>query len=125
MITITNSGSFKNIEAFLNHVSKLNILSILNAGAKEGVSALSRATPIETGLAANSWDYTTSADRGIYTITWTNSDIENGFPVVVMLQLGHGTASGGYVQGIDFINPALAPIFDQIADRVWKAVISA
>ena len=125
MIGFHTSGSFKNTEAFLKHVSKLNILSMLDAGAKEGVEALANATPVDTRLAANSWDYITSADKGVYTITWTNSDIENGFPVVIMLQFGHATAAGGYVQGRDFINPALYPIFDKIADRVWKAVISA
>lgn len=125
MISLNVTGSFKNIEAFLQSMSKLNILGILNAGGQEGAAALARATPTDTGLASSSWDYTVSGGRGLYTITWTNSDIENGFPVAIMLQYGHGTGTGGYVQGRNFINPAIQPIFDKIADRVWKAVTSA
>jgi hypothetical protein len=87
-----------------------------------GVSALSSATPKETGLAATSWGFTVSKSGGIYELAWTNSDVENGFPVVIMLQMGHGTGTGGYVQGRDFINPAIKPVFDKIADIVWKAV---
>lgn len=125
MISFQSSGSFKNIEAFLNAMAKLDILAILTAGGQEGVNALARATPTETGLAANSWGYTVSGGRGLYTITWTNSDVENGFPVAIMLQYGHGTGTGGYVAGRNYINPAIQPVFDKIADRVWRAVMSA
>jgi len=104
---------------------KPDILSILQSGGREGVSALVRATPIDSGLAADSWDFVVSSDRGRYTITWTNNDVENGFPVAIMLQYGYGTGTGGYVQGRDYINPAIQPIFDSIADKVWKAVTSA
>ena len=100
-------------------------MSVLNASGREGVAALSAATPRETGRAATSWGFETSGGGGKYTITWTNNDIENGFPVVIMLQYGHGTGTGGFVQGQDFINPAMRPIFDRIADKVWKAVTSA
>lgn len=119
------SGSFDKLESFLNSKSKLNIMALLKAYGQEGVAALSRATPEESGLAANSWDYRVSSNNGKYTIAWTNSDIENGFPVVIMLQYGYGTGTGGYVQGRDFINPAMKPIFQKIADNVWKAVTSA
>jgi hypothetical protein len=125
LISADVTGSFKNTESFLKAMSKLDIMGILNSSGKEGVAALSSATPIETGRAATSWGYEVSRKGGVYTITWTNSDVENGFPVVIMLQYGHGTGTGGYVQGIDFINPAIKPIFDKIADRVWKAVTSA
>lgn len=125
MISFQSSGSFKNTEAFLNAMAKLDILAILTAGGQEGVNALARATPTETGLAANSWGYTVSGSRGLYTITWTNSDVENGFPVAIMLQYGHGTGTGGYVAGRNYINPAIQPVFDKIADRVWRAVMSA
>jgi hypothetical protein len=104
---------------------KPDILSILQSGGREGVSALVQATPIDSGLAADSWDFVVSSDRGKYTITWTNNDVENGFPVAIMLQYGYGTGTGGYVQGRDYINPAIQPIFDSIADKVWKAVTSA
>jgi hypothetical protein len=76
-------------------------------------------------VAARSWGYEIRQNRGGFAIIWTNSDIENGFPVVIMLQYGHGTGTGGYVQGRDFINPAIRPIFDDIAQTVWKAVTSA
>ena len=125
MISFTVSGSFKRTESFLRKVVKLDIMGVLNASGKEGVAALSSATPKETGRAATSWGYETSRKGGLYTITWTNNDIENGFPVVIMLQYGHGTGTGGFVQGQDFINPAMRPIFDRIADKVWKAVTSA
>lgn len=125
MISVVSKGSFKNLEAFLGKVSKLNILKILESSAEEGVKALASATPIDSGLAEHSWGYVISGSGGGYTITWTNSDVENGFPVAIMLQYGYGTGTGGYVQGRDYINPAIKPIFDQIADKVWKAVSSA
>lgn len=122
MITITTTGSFKSTQAFLDHVHSLNIQSILESCGQMGVSALSSATPQETGRAANSWGFTVSKSGGMYELAWTNSDTENGFSVVIMLQIGHGTGTGGYVQGRDFINPAIRPVFDKIADTVWKAV---
>lgn len=124
MITVKVTGSFEKTQAFLKRVSKLDILGLLRASAQEGVNALSRVTPIETGVAAHSWGFEVSGSGGIYTIIWTNSDVENGFPVVIMLQYGHGTGTGGYVAGYDFINPAMRPVFDKIADDIWKAVIS-
>lgn len=125
MITFEQSGNFKNTEAFLAKMSRNNLFDTLDKYGRLGVNALSNATPVGSGLAAESWDYEVKKSRDQYSITWTNSDIENGFPVVVMLQYGHGTGTGGYVQGQDFINPALKPIFDQIANEVWKAVKSA
>lgn len=125
MLTFTVSGSFQKMESFLKSVSKLDIMSILNSSGQEGVKALSSATPVESGRAASSWGYTVSKKGGVYSIAWTNSDVENGFPVVIMLQYGYGTGTGGYVQGRNFINPAIRPIFDKIADKVWKAVTSA
>jgi len=124
MITVKVTGSFEKTQAFLKRVSKLDIIGLLRASAQEGVNALSRVTPIETGVAAHSWGFEVSSSGGIYTIIWTNSDVENGFPVVIMLQYGHGTGTGGYVAGYDFINPAMRPVFDKIADDIWKAVIS-
>ena len=87
--------------------------------------ALSAATPRASGIAAESWYCEVIQTRSGWTIAWSNSNIENGFPVAVMLQYGHGTGTGGWVEGKDYINPALKPIFDQIADKAWKAVTSA
>lgn len=125
MITFEHSGSFKSTESFLNNASKSNIKSILNSYGQEGVNALTSAVPKDSGLAASSWYYKVSQTKRRITITWFNRDVEKGFPVAVMLQYGYGTGTGGYVQGRDYINPAIKPIFDQIADKVWKAVTSA
>lgn len=123
-ITYTVTGSFNSVESFLKHVSKLRIADILDSCGQQGVSALQQATPVSSGLAALSWTYEVGYGAGLYTITWLNTDIENGFPVAIMLQYGYGTGTGGYVQGRDYINPAMKPVFDTIADKVWKAVTS-
>lgn len=124
-ITFTVTGDFKSIQDFLNHAKSVNIVSILESCGEMGVTALSTATPTDTGLAAGSWGYDVSAEDGVYRIAWTNTDVESDFPVVIMLQYGYSTGTGGYVRGRDYINPAMAPIFDYIADKVWKAVTSA
>jgi hypothetical protein len=125
MISYEVSGSFKRTEAFLNAMKRLNILKLMDSQGQAGVDALRFATPMDSGLAASSWYYITSVIGGLYTISWCNHDLEYGFPVAVMLQYGHGTGTGGYVAGRDYINPAIRPIFDRIADTVWKAVTSA
>lgn len=127
MISATSSGSFKKTESFLNRMLKLNetIMSVMHSCGREGVQALSNATPVQTGRTARSWDYKVIQKKGEYSIIWTNSDIEEGFPVAIMLQYGYATGTGGFVEGEDYINPALRPIFNKIRDRVWKAVTSA
>lgn len=125
MISAVSSGSFKNMESFLKTMTKLDISSILERNAQLGVDALSNVTPVESGLTAASWSYEVITKGKQYSITWTNSDVENGFSVAIMLQYGYGTGTGGYVRGRDYINPAIRPIFDKIADEVWKAVTSA
>lgn len=125
MITIESKGSFKKTEAFLERISKQAIYGSLERYAREGVSALESATPIESGLTATSWNYEITRTRGSYSITWTNSNLVNGIPVAILLQYGHGTGTGGYVQGEDYINPTLKPIFDRIAQDVWKVVTNA
>jgi hypothetical protein len=125
MISFEVTGSTKHLESFLKTASKLDILGVMNSCGKTGVAALASATPVESGRAAHSWSYKTSAKSGVYSITWLNSDVENGFPVAIMLQYGYATGTGGYVQGRDYINPAIKPVFDLIADTVWKAVTSA
>lgn len=126
MISISSSGSFDNTERFLQAMQKPDILvRIAEAEAQKGVAALSAATPKDSGLASSSWSYEiTRSGKGI-TISWLNTDRESGFPVAIMLQYGYATGTGGYVQGTDYINPAMRPVFDQIADALWKAVTSA
>jgi hypothetical protein len=124
MFSITASGSFQNLESFLKKAQKMNVRAILETYGQAGVRALSSATPEDSGLASNSWYYEVTRIRGGYSITWSNSDIESGFPVAVMIQYGHATGTGGWVQGRDYINPALRPIFDNIADKAWKEVTS-
>jgi hypothetical protein len=125
MISFTTSGSFQNAESFLRKMSKFDPSGVLKQCGQEGVTALASATPVDSGLAAHSWGYETGKDGRGYFIVWTNTDVENGFPVAIRLQYGYATGTGGYVQGRDYINPAIHPIFDMIADRVWKAVTSA
>ena len=89
-----------------------------------GVSALESATPVDSGLTASSWDYEIHQSRNSAKIVWTNSNINQGVPIAIILQYGHGTRNGGYVQGRDYINPAIKPVFDRIAEGVWKEVTS-
>lgn len=123
--SFTSDGDWSKTEQFLRKMQQLQVDSVVAAAAQRGVVALQRATPKDTGLAAGSWGYTIEKARGSITINWTNTDVENGFPVALMIQYGHGTGTGGYVQGQDFINPAMKPVFDEIAETVWKAVTSA
>lgn len=123
--SIKTRGSFDHTNRFLQVVSKLDIASLVGEYAAEGARALEQATPYDTGLAARSWDYEIVHDARGLTIFWTNTDIENGFPVAIALQYGYATGTGGFVQGRDYINPALAPIFARILDKVWKVVTSA
>lgn len=122
MISITTSGTFNKTEKFLRNLDSNRYTDGLDSLAREGVAALKAHTPVDSGETANSWDYIIERKRGSTTITWTNSHIDAGAPVAIMLQYGHGTGTGGYVQGRDFINPAIRPVFDDLADKVWKAV---
>lgn len=124
-IRFTTRGDFNRTEKFLKAMVKLDIPRILQSAGQRGVNALAAATPMESGLAANSWSYIVEGGRGGCRIVWMNSDVENGFPVAIMLQYGYGTGTGGYVAGRDYINPAMRPVFDEIAETVWKAVTSA
>jgi hypothetical protein len=125
MITVETKGSFKNMEAFLNRMSKGDIFAALNRYGQIGVSALASATPVDTGLTAGSWTFEVTKGGGSYSITWINTHQESGENIAILLQYGHGTGTGGYVAGRDYINPAIQPIFDQIANDVWKVVTSA
>jgi hypothetical protein len=120
--SFSTTGSYANTEAALRRMLKFNISALLHRCGQEGVKALASATPQDSGLARNSWNYEVSGSGGNFTITWTNSDVENGFPVAIMLQYGYGTGTGGYVQGRDYINPAMRPVFDRISADIRKAV---
>lgn len=122
MISFTHSGSFKNLEKFLRDANGGRIGRGLDALAERGVSALAANTPVESGLTANSWGYEIERKRGRITIIWTNSHVVDGVPISIILQYGHATGTGGYIQGRDYINPAIKPIFDDIATQVWKEV---
>ena len=124
MFSIGGSGSFANFEKFLAKAKSDRILSILDGLGREGVAALQSGTPIDTGKTASSWSYEIEKTGNGYTISWLNSNTINGVNIAIIRQLGHGTGTGGWVQGYDYINPAMKPIFDKIADRGWKAVVS-
>ena len=124
MIKIVQKGNLNATKTFLTNASKMKIRDILERYAKEGVRALTDANPDNTGKPSDSWDYEIQKTKNGYSIYWTNSNINNGVPIAVILQYGHGTNGGGYVQGVDYINPALKPIFDKLADNAWKEVTS-
>lgn len=109
-------------EMFLDHIKQLQILQILHKYAEIGAQALEAATPKNTGATASSWGYEIEQDANGYTIYWTNDNFNQSFNVAINLQKGHGTGTGGYVSGIDYINPAMNPIFEQIADDAWNEV---
>lgn len=122
MVVFKHRGSFNNTEKFLKGATKINYRQILESYGREGVNALASATPVDSGVTANSWDYEVTIGKGSYSIAWTNSNVRDGVPIAIILQYGHGTGTGGYVQGRDYINPAIKPIFDKIAKSVWREV---
>lgn len=124
MISINSSGSFKNTNSFLSRLLKGDIFSDLDRFGQMGVDALSNATPRDSGETAQSWRYKTIRKKGFIGIEWYNTNVVNGSNIAILIQYGHGTGTGGYVQGRDYINPAIQPIFDKIANDVWKKVKS-
>lgn len=122
VVMFQQKGDFRRTSDFLKRANRLNLDVILNQYGQEGVEALRAATPKDTGTTANSWSYVVHKGTGSITITWSNSNIVDGVPIAVILQYGHGTRNGGYVQGTDYINPAMKPIFDKIAQRAWEEV---
>ena len=122
MITFKQKGDFSKTTNFFQRIKEFSGTSDLDKYGKMGVEALANATPRDTGKTANSWDYIIEHKKGRSSIIWTNSNIKDGIPIAVILQYGHGTRWGTYVQGIDYINPAMVPVFDKIADMIWKEV---
>ena len=122
MITFRQKGDFSKLTNFLEKAKEAVKLGDLDKYGREGVAALASATPIDSGLTADSWYYKITNKNGSASITFYNSNIQNGCPIAIILQYGHGTRNGGWVQGRDYINPAIQPIFDQIANEAWKEV---
>jgi hypothetical protein len=122
MIRFKQSGNFNNTERFLSNATRIKAHSILENYARLGVNELAAATPVDTGVTADSWGYEIRTTRKGYTINWTNSNVNNGVPIVILIQYGHGTGNGGYVQGRDFINPAIQPVVDKIVQNLWEEV---
>lgn len=122
MIRFTTSGSFDRTNQFLDRMINGDIMAGLERGAEAGVQALRAATPVESGLTAASWSYEIEKKGDVSTIWWKNSNVVDGFNVAVGLRYGHGTGTGGWVPGTDFISPAMKRIFEQIADGVWEEV---
>jgi hypothetical protein len=120
--SLTSTGSFDNTEIYLKKAISGDVYKSLNRFGAQGVAALSAATPVDTDLAAESWTFTVSQNSRGWEMVWRNTDIEDGFPVAIMMQYGHGTGTGGYVLGQDYINPAIRPIFDQIVEAVLREV---
>lgn len=125
MITFSTSGSTTNTANFLKKMQARDLYSGLEKLALRGVAALQSATPTASGLTGMSWNYEIEITDERASITWLNTHTESGVNIAVILQYGHGTRTGGYVTGIDYINPAIKPIFDEIANEVWKKVTSA
>lgn len=125
MITCQVSGNYNNIRKFLRKNEHMSLRSVLDKYGRLGVEALSKATPVDTGKTADSWSYEIEKTREGYTISWNNSNVNHGVPIALILQYGHGTGTGGYVQGIDYINPAMRKVFQELADDAWKEVKSS
>jgi len=122
MISFKHSGSFNKTDKFFKRVLFSDYLHIFNKYGVIGVNALSSVTPLDTGKTANSWGYKIQRSNKGISITWTNSNMVDGIPVVILLQYGHVGKNGGYIQGLDFINPIMKPIFNKIIDDIWKEV---
>ena len=121
-ITVSASGDFKNLERFLKNAGGRNYRRLLEEYGRKGVDALSTATPVDSGITASSWSYDISETSNGFEINWNNSNVNDGVNIAIILQYGHGTGTGGYVQGRDYINPALQSVFDGFVDDLTKAV---
>lgn len=123
MIKLETRGSFSNMQNFLQRMQNRDQFKILAKYGALGVTALQGATPEDKSITANSWTYEIVDRPGYFAIHWNNTHVHNGVPIAVLIQYGHATGNGGYIQGYDYINPALRPIFDQMVADMWKEVI--
>lgn len=124
MIRFKQTGNFKKTERLFKKVSEADYIAILDRYAKRGVDALSKETPVDSGLTAMSWGYEIVKQQDGYRIYWTNNNVNKGVSIALIIQNGHGTRNGGYVVGRDYINPAIRPIFDSMANSAWEEVTS-
>ena len=122
MIRFSHKGDLSKVTRYLEKASKSARLRDLDKYGREGVAALASATPVDSGLTASSWYYEIKRENGSVTISFLNSNIQNGVPIAIILQYGHGTGTGGWVEGRDYINPAIQPIFDKLANDAWREV---
>ena len=122
MIRFRHKGDFSKLTHYLERAKEVVRLGDLDKYGREGVAALASATPVDSGLTANSWYYEIVNSSGKVSINFCNSNIQNGVPIAIILQYGHGTGTGGWVEGRDYINPAIRPIFDRIANNAWEEV---
>jgi len=122
MFSFSSKGDYKRTEAFLKMMANGDLFQSLDKYGMKGVNALSKATPVDSGLTANSWKYRVIQDPNRPGVEWYNTNVQNGTQIAVLIQYGHGTRNGGYVQGRDYINPAIRPVFDQIVADIWKQV---
>lgn len=122
MIKFTQKGDFSRTFDFLKKAKEQQFLRILEKYGKEGVNALSSATPVDTGLTASSWYYKIERNGNLATLSFCNSNIQNEIPIAIILQYGHGTGTGGWVEGRDYINPAIQPVFNKIAKQAWEEI---
>lgn len=122
MVSFKQKGDFKNLTNYLASVENTFDISVLDKSGKAGVAALTSATPVDTGKTASSWSYQITRKNGRITLSFHNSNVQNGVPIAIIIQYGHATRNGGWVEGRDYINPALRPIFEQIANEAWKEV---
>lgn len=122
LITFKHKGDFSNLTRFLERAKEVVHIGDLDKYGRAGVEALASATPVDSGETANSWYYEITNSKGSAKITFNNSNIQNGVPIAIILQYGHGTGTGGWVEGRDYINPAIQPIFDEIANNAWREV---
>lgn len=123
MITLKQSGDFNKVTGFLERAKETVRLGELDRLGRQGVAALSAATPVDTGETANSWYYKIEHGKGTATVSFYNSNIEGGCQVAAILQYGHGTKNGMWIEGIDYINPAIEPIFSSFVEETWNGVI--
>lgn len=125
MITFSQKGDFSKLTNYLKRVQKAGQVDILDEYGKAGVAALASATPVDSGRTAESWYYEIERSRNGAKIIFCNSNVNRGVQIAIILQYGHGTGTGGWVEGRDYINPAIQPLFDKIADAAWKEVTRA
>lgn len=122
MVSLRQKGDFSKTNRFLKNMKEFKIRRVLERYGQAGVSALASATPVDTGLTASSWYYKIEVTPTSSSLTFCNSNIQNGVPIAIILQYGHGTGTGGWVQGRDYINPAIQPIFDKLKSDAWREV---